>query len=365
MAGPLQQTPLHGRHVAAGARMVPFAGFDMPVVYTSILEEHRAVRSAAGLFDVSHMGELRLRGRDAAALAQRLFTNDVGGMEDGQVRYGMLCLPDGGAVDDVTLYRVGPEDWLFCVNASNVASDLEWMREVHTHSGLQCEVSDESAATALLAIQGPAALGITARALPGSGAAPRRWHFHRVSLGAHEIWLSRTGYTGEDGYEIFLPAARAGELWDRLLEAGAGQLVPAGLGARDTLRTEMGYPLYGHELDRQTNPIEAGLERFVALERTFVGRDALADVQRRGPERRLVGLLPEGGPVARSGADIHTSAGTGRVTSGTWAPSVERSIAIGYVPARAARAGERVQVEIRGRRVDARITETPFYRRKR
>ena len=364
MSGPLQHTPLHSRHVAAGARMVPFAGYDMPVMYTSILEEHRAVRSSAGLFDVSHMGEVRLRGRDAAALAQRLFTNDVAGMEDGQVRYGLLCLPEGGAVDDVTLYRTAERDWLFCINASNIAADLAWMREVHAASGLQCEIADESDATALLALQGPEARAIAAAALP-SGPAPRRWHFAPMRLGADEIQLSRTGYTGEDGYEIFAPAARAAELWDRLREAGGEGLVPAGLGARDTLRTEMGYPLYGHELDRQTNPIEAGLERFVAFERDFVGSAALAELRRSGPARRLVGLLLDAGPVARAGAAIHTEAGTGSVTSGTYAPSVERSIAIGYVPARAARAGGNVQVEIRGRRFDARITDTPFYRRKR
>jgi aminomethyltransferase len=361
----LQHTPLHSRHVTAGARMVPFAGFDMPVMYSSILEEHRAVRGSAGLFDVSHMGELRLRGRDSAALAQRLFTNDVAGMQDGQVRYGLLLLPGGGAVDDVTLYRVGERDWLFCVNASNIAADLAWLREVHAGSGLQCEIADESEATALLAVQGPAALEISARALSVLGPPPRRWRFARARLGADEIWLSRTGYTGEDGYEILAPAARAGELWDRLREAGGERLVPAGLGARDTLRTEMAYPLYGHELDRETNPLEAGLERFVAFDRAFVGSETLAEVRRREPARRLVGLLLEPGPVARANAPIHTPEGAGRVTSGTYAPSVERSIAIGYVPARAARPGERVQVEIRGRRIEACITETPFYRRKR
>jgi aminomethyltransferase len=239
------------------------------------------------------------------------------------------------------------------------------MREVHAASGLRCDIRDESDATALLAIQGPAALAITARALPADAPRPRRWRFERVRLDADELWLSRTGYTGEDGYEIFLPAARAARLWDRLFEVGGEELRPAGLGARDTLRTEMAYPLYGHELDRSTNPLEAGLERFVASGPAFVGSEALAQIGSRGPARRLVGLLLAEGPVARAGAPIHTPAGSGAVTSGTFAPSVERSIAIGYVPARAARVDERVQVEIRGRRIDAMITETPFYRRKR
>jgi len=365
MSAALRQTPLHARHVAAGARMVPFAGFDMPVMYSSILEEHRAVRSRAGLFDVSHMGEVRLVGPDAATLAQRLFTNDVAGMEDGQVRYGLLCLPDGGVVDDVTLYRIGPDEWLFCINASNIATDLAWLREVHAASGLRCEIRDESDATALLAIQGPAALAIAARALPPGAPRPGRWRFARIRLDADELWLSRTGYTGEDGYEIFLPGVRALQLWDRLFEVGGTELCAAGLGARDTLRTEMAYPLYGHELDRTTNPLEAGLERFVAAERAFVGSDALAAIRQQGPARRLVGLLLDAGPVARAGAPIHTAAGSGTVTSGTFAPSIERSIAIGYVPARAAGVEQRAQVEIRGRRIDARITETPFYRRKR
>ena len=344
--------------------MVPFAGFEMPVSYQSIVAEHRCVRRTAGLFDVSHMGEIRLRGPGSSALAQRLFSNDVSGMEPGRVRYGLLCLPDGGVVDDVTLYRVSDEEFFFCVNAANTAEDLDWMREVHAGSGLGCELIDESPATALLAVQGPEARRIVAALRPEDAPEPRRWRFLACELDGVAVQLSRTGYTGEDGYEIYAPAERAVELWDRLIETGGDRLSPAGLGARDTLRTEMGFPLYGHELDRGTNPVEAGLERFLALEREFVGRDALAELSERGPSRHLVGLRIEGRAVARTGFPIHTPAGPGSVTSGTFGPSVECSIAMGYVPAGGAEPGTRVEVEVRGRRLTSELTEIPFYRRK-
>ena len=364
MSGEPQRTPLHARHREAGARMMPFAGFEMPVSYSSIVAEHRAVRASAGIFDVSHMGEIRLRGAAAGELAQRLFSNDVSGMEPGRVRYGLLCLPDGGVVDDVTLYRVSDSELFFCVNASNIAGDLAWMREVRDESGLDCELIDESSGTALLAVQGPDARAIVASLRPADADAPRRWRFVAGEVSGVEVQLSRTGYSGEDGYEIYAPAERAAELWDRLIEAGAGRLAPAGLGARDTLRTEMGFPLYGHELDRRTTPLEAGLERFLALDREFIGREALTAQAESGPDRRLVGLLMEGRAVAREGYPIHTSAGTGSVTSGTFGPSIERSIALGYVPAEESASGTRVEIEVRGRRVAGQVTGIPFYRRK-
>jgi len=363
MTEALARTPLYTRHRDAGAKLVPFAGWEMPVVYGSILEEHRAVRQSAGLFDVSHMGEVRIRGPQAVAYAQRLFTNDVAGTAPGRVRYGLLCLDDGGVVDDVTLYRVGEDELVFVINASNIADDLAWMRETLSAGRFDCELVDESDATALLAIQGPRALAIAARALGLDGPPPGRWRFREARYGDLPIWLSRTGYTGEDGYEIYLPASGATRLWDALLAAGPGEIVPVGLGARDTLRVEMGYPLYGHELDRATDPIEAGLERFVAFGRGFTGEKALTERQARGPARRLVGLVLEGRALARTDFPIHAGEGLGRVTSGTFGPSVERSIAIGYVPAEHAAPGARVDVEIRGRRSPAQVVELPFYRR--
>ena len=343
--------------------MVPFAGFDMPVVYASILDEHRAVRTRAGLFDVSHMGELRLRGPAALELAQRLFTNDVAGTGPGRVRYGLLCVENGGVVDDVTLYRTGERELLFCVNASNIAADLAWLREVHAKSGLDCEIVDESDATGLLALQGPDALDIAARLAPNGLSAPKRWHFAHAELAGIPVLLSRTGYTGEDGYEIFAPAERTVALWDALRAAGGDALALAGLGARDTLRTEMAYPLYGHELDLEHDPIEAGLGRFVAFGRGFIGEAALRRHEARGgPTRNLVGLVLEGRQVARPGFRIQTPAGDGVVTSGTFAPSVDATIALGYVPAKFA-AGANLNVEIRGKSVPCKVVSTPFYKR--
>jgi len=358
----LRRTPVWARHVEAGARMTPFAGFDMPVVYSSILDEHRAVRARAGLFDVSHMGELRLRGPAALEFAQRVFSNDVAGTAPGRVRYGLLCVESGGVVDDVTLYRTGEREILLCVNASNVASVLSWLRQVHAGARLDCEIEDESDATGLVALQGPQALAIAAKLLAADFRAPKRWHFARTELAGVRVLLSRTGYTGEDGYEIFAPAERTVALWDALREAGGESLALAGLGARDTLRTEMAYPLYGHELDLEHDPIEAGLERFLAFGRGFCGEPALRRRAEEGPKRRLVGLRLEGRQVARPGFRIVSERGDGVVTSGTFGPSVDASIALGYVPAGFA-AGAQLHVEIRGKNAPCAIVATPFHKR--
>jgi aminomethyltransferase len=310
------------------------------------------------------MGEVRLRGAGALELAQTLLTNDVLDAPIGRVRYGMLCQDDGGVVDDVTLYRTGEREVLFCVNASNIAADLAWMRELHARTKSPCELVDESDATALLAIQGPEALGIVAKLLPADFTPPRLWHFARARLGSSEVLLSRTGYTGEDGYEIFTAADQALALWDLLRESGGERLSPAGLGARDTLRTEAALPLYGHELDRQHDPLEAGLERFVAFGRGFNGEAALRARADAPGRRRLAGFVLEGRQVARNGYPIHTPDGDGIVTSGTYAPTVDRSVALGYVPAGLV-AGARVHVEIRGKELPCEVVATPFYRRKR
>ena len=361
----LRRTPLHGRHVDAGARMVDFAGFELPVLYGSILEEHRSVRRSAGLFDVSHMGQIRLRGGDALALAQRLFSNDVARARLGRVRYGLLCREDGGVIDDVMLYRVGENELLFCVNAGNRDADLAWMRQVQADEKFKCDLIDEGEETALLALQGPKAVEIASRLEASGEPPPRRMTFRATELAGVPVWLSRTGYTGEDGYEIYLPSGSAVALWDRLLEAGAGALLPAGLGARDTLRTEMGYSLYGHELDLQHDPLQAGLGRFVKLEHDFIGAETLRERAARDPELALVGLMVEGRVVARSGfaifADEDSEAPIGTVTSGTFAPSVERSIAIGYVRAQSGEPGQRLCVEIRSRRIGCTVCPLPFY----
>ncbi len=358
----LRRTPLHARHVEAGARLVPFAGFEMPIAYGSIVDEHRHVRAHAGLFDVSHMGELRLLGPDALRFAQRVFTNDALGMRDGQVRYGLFCREDGGVIDDVTLYRISEREAFFCVNASRRDDDLAWLREVGGRERYACEIRDESDETALFALQGPSAISLAEGLRETPGAPPRRWRYAAARLLGIPVVLSRTGYTGEDGYEIYLPGVRAVELWDALLAAGGGRLRPIGLGARDTLRTEMGYALYGHELTLERTPLEAGLERFVAFGRGFIGEPRLENQRASGPRERLVGLELEGRALARPGYAIHIDGARGEVTSGAFAPSIERSIAMGYVPAPSARPGRELSVEIRERPVSARVCELPFYR---
>ncbi|MFQ5514274.1 MAG: glycine cleavage system aminomethyltransferase GcvT [Myxococcota bacterium] len=363
MSGALRVTPLHARHVEAGARLVPFAGFEMPLLYRSIVAEHLVVRSSAGLFDVSHMGEIVLHGADAVTLAQRVFSNDVAETAVGRVRYGLLCQADGGVLDDVTLYRLAPETLLLCVNATNTRTDLEWIEQVRRDHGFACEVRDESEETALLALQGPRAREIARELRPAQAPEPRRWRFLETTLAGIPLRLSRTGYTGEDGYELYVASERAEALWDALCETGGERLSRAGLGARDTLRTEMGFPLYGHELTPERSPIAAGLERFLAFGRGFIGEEALRRERERGPRERLVGLMLEGRQVARSGYPILEDERVGTVSSGTYGPSVERSIAIGYVPPRCAARGTRLSVEVRGRRVPCQVSELPFYRR--
>jgi aminomethyltransferase len=344
--------------------MVPFAGYSMPVLYTSITEEHRAVRTRSGLFDVSHMGEARLVGRDALALAQRVFTNDVKGLSEGRVRYGLLCLESGGVVDDVTVFRTRADEVLFCLNASNTDADLGWIEEVRSGEGFECQVIDESERTGLVAIQGPESVNVIGPLLAAGASLPRPWRFERLSLAGIPVLLSRTGYTGEDGFEIFVDADRTAELWEALRAPGPGKVALAGLGARDTLRTEMAYPLYGHELDRTRTPIEAGLERFLSFGAGFIGEEALARLRDEGPATRRVGLVLDGRAMARPGYPILDGEPLGTVTSGTWGPTVERSIAIGYVPAGHAEPGTRLAVEIRSRPAPCEVVQTPFYRRK-
>jgi aminomethyltransferase len=285
-------------------------------------------------------------------------------MPQGRVRYGFLCQEDGGTIDDVTLYRLGPDELLLCLNAANTEVDRDWIREVQRREGFACEVLDESSETGLLAFQGPLAAEMVAPLLPEDPPLPRPWRFRSTTLAGIPVLLSRTGYTGEDGFEIFVPADRTVALWDELRRTAGGRLAPCGLGARDTLRTEMAYPLYGHELDRSRTPVEAGLERFCAFGRGFIGDRALSERRAAGPKERLVGLLLEGRAVARPGYPVLETEPVGKVTSGTYGPSVERSIAIGYVCAEHAEHGTRLTVEIRDRQVPCEVVGTPFYGRK-
>ena len=360
----LKRTPLYEVHRALGAKLVEFGGWEMPVSYRGILEEHRAVRGKVGLFDVSHMGEVELTGAAAAAACQRLTTNDVRRLADGQVQYTLICRYDGGVVDDVTLYRRSGDRWFFCVNASNIAKDAAWIRE---HAG-DAQVTDRSDEIALLALQGPraaAVLGGVTRAALGE---LRSFRFVDAEVAGVRATISRTGYTGEDGFELYVGADDAVTLWQALMEAGAPDgIQPIGLGARDTLRLEAALPLYGNELDDVTTPIAAGLARFVVLDgEDFIGREALRREQTDGPRRRLVALELRGAGIARHGYPVARQGETiGTVTSGTQSPTLGRAIALAYVDTAHAAIGSALDVVIRGTAVPAVVVATPVYRRPR
>ena len=369
----LRRTPLHEEHVALGGRLVPFAGWEMPIQYPGgIVAEHRATRASAGRFDLSHMGELRFRGPHALAALDRLVSADLRGLAVGHARYGLLTNERGTIVDDVIVYRLEAEDLLLVVNASNVDKDRAHLA---AHLPREVRLDDESQETALIAVQGPRAVALAAAAADGDLAALPSFGVRGARIAGTGVIVARTGYTGEDGFEIFVPADGAVAVW-RALDGA----VAVGLGARDTLRLEARLSLYGNEIDETTNPIEAGLGWTCDLGKDFLGRDAIAAIKQRGPSRRLVGLVIEGG-VARHGHPVvdlvppgpaSPGAGVplqphgraiGSVTSGTYGPSVERNIALAYVPAERAAVGTRLAVRIRDRDVPATVTKTPFWRR--
>ena len=358
----LARTPLYEQHCALGAKIVEFGGWEMPVSYRGILEEHRAVRTAAGLFDVSHMGEIEVVGPHAAATCQRLTTNDVRKLGNGHVQYTALCRDDGGVIDDVTLYRIDDQRYFFCVNASNIAKDLAWIQE---HAG-EATIVDRSAATALIALQGPAAVRILGALTPLQLDRLKSFRFARAEVAGLPALVSRTGYTGEDGFELYIDAPRAVALWTTLMGAGESEgIEPVGLGARDTLRLEAALALYGHELDDNTSPLAAGLQRWVKLDgEDFIGRSALLHEQAEGAPRRLVGLAMRGSGIARQGYPIvFEGAHVGIVTSGTLSPTLGAAIALGYVSSALATPGTMLAVEVRGRAIPAEVVPTPFYRR--
>ena len=364
----LRTTPLHDRHLALGAKMAPFGGFDMPIQYEGIVAEHQAVRESAGLFDVSHMGEFRVTGPDALALVQRLVTNDVSTLADGRAQYAVLCHETGGAVDDLLVYRIAQDDVLLVVNASNIEKDWGHVSAVAADAGLDAEVEDQSDGWALLALQGPRAFEVFERASGMDVGEIPYYHFRRAEagavFGAERAIVSHTGYTGERGLELYLAPEAAGRAWDALVQAGA---TPAGLGARDTLRLEAGYCLYGHELDDETTPLEAGLGWVVKPDASdFVGRDALARQKAEGVPRRLVGLVVEGRGIPRAGYPIVDADGIelGAVTSGSQSPTLGRGVALGFVPNDPAYTalGTELGVSVRGRVLPATVTKPPFHK---
>ena len=356
-----RRTPLYDAHRALGARMVDFAGWEMPVQYTSVIGEHEAVRTRAGLFDVSHMGEVEFKGPGALEAANRLITNDLGRIADGQAVYAGLLNEQGGFVDDVVAYRFSPERILICVNAGNREKDFAWMRD-HATGVKPVDRGDEYGQ---LAVQGPKAAalvqGLTKTDLSKIGT----YRFTEGQVAGIPCIVSRTGYTGEDGFELYCPAAESPKLWAALLEAGKGTLEPTGLGARDSLRTEMKYALYGNDIDDQHTPLEAGLGWIVKMDKgDFIGRAALEKQKAAGVPRKLVGFELQGAGVPRHGYPVFKDGQpVGEVTSGTMGPSVKKPIGLAYVPPALAAEGSTFEVEIRGRKVAAQVVKTPFYKK--
>ncbi len=364
MTNSLLKTPCHDWHAQHGGRMVDFAGWDMPVQYSRIAEEHGAVRTRAGLFDIAHMGRVFFEGPDARRFLNHLLTCDVSALEEGQIRYGLVTNEQGGILDDILVYRF-PERYLLVVNASNRPKILDW---INTHkSGFDVEVEDQTQNTAMVALQGPASVGIlnqiTKPAIDGDSLA--YYTGRECELFGVPAILSRTGYTGEDGFEIILPAEKGIPLWESLMDQGrAAGLKPAGLGCRDTLRLEAAMPLYGHELSEEIDPFTAGLSFAVQLEKDeFLGQPALKSLKDQVTRRR-VGLELEGRRIAREGSEIfHDGNEAGEITSGTFSPTLEKSIAMGYLEKSLAKPGTKVEVEIRNQRIPAQTVKLPFYRR--
>ena len=349
----LNRTPLFARHEAAGAKLVPFAGWEMPVRYAGIAAEHRAVREHAGVFDVSHMGEIETRGPDALAFLQRLLSNDLRRIPEGGAQYAVLCRTDGGVLDDLFTYRLAGETFLTVTNAANHARDTAWLQE---HAGeFDVDVLDVAERFAMLAVQGPAARGIVGSLADGE--LPPRMHACERTVAGVPALVCGTGYTGEDGVELLLDPADAGAVWDALLAAG---VVPVGLAARDTLRLEVCFHLYGNDLMEQRGPVEAGLGWACKEDTGFIGADAVRAVREAGPAERLVPFVIDGAGIARQGNPI---GGGGEVTSGTMSPSLGVGIGMAYVPAERSQPGTRLEIDVRGKARDAVVGEKPLYRK--
>jgi aminomethyltransferase len=353
-----ERTPLYDRHVARGARIVEFAGWMMPMFYTGIIDEHRRVRETAGLFDVSHMGEFIVSGPDALSSLERLMTNRVSSLRVGRVQYTAMCYENGGFVDDLLIYAMEGR-YMLVVNAANKEKDLEWIR---SNVAGRTEVTDISAETALVALQGPVSERIVNGLSELDLSGLPYYHWIETRLAGHPVTVSRTGYTGEDGFEIYSRPRYAPSIWDELLAAGAADNVePVGLGARDTLRLEMGYGLYGSDMDAERTPAEAGLMWVTKLDKgDFIGRDAIAEQLDRGVRERIVGFELKGRGVPRPGHRIYVGDDrVGHVTSGTFSPSLKKGIGLAYV--RTGIEGD-LEVEIRNRRVAGGTVLLPFYR---
>ncbi len=365
----MNRTSIHDAHVALGAKMVDFAGWRMPVQYGPILDEVRSVRTAVGLFDLSHMGRVFATGPDATAFLDRIATNHCAKIPAGAIRYGLFCREDGNPIDDLLVYRDGENAFFLVVNASNTAADLAWMRE-HA-AGFEVEIVDETATLAMLALQGSGSQAVLQAVTEGCDLASIKYYrfAHGTVCGIPDVRISRTGYTGEDGFEVYVPDAEGPRVWNALMEVGGEHgLSPIGLGARDTLRLEAGMALYGHEIDGEHNPIEAGLSfgvSFAEEKGDWIGRAALARVK-ESPTKRLMGITTKGPRVPRQGYELFDGATrVGYVVSGSVSPTLETNIASVYVDIGLDDAGRELELDIRGKRQGARLQELPFYSRTR
>lgn len=357
----MKRTPLFDVHAAAGAKMVNFAGWEMPVQYDGVIAEHNWVRSSVGIFDLTHMGEIRVLGSGALDFLQRCTTNDVSRLTPGDIQYTLICNEHGGIVDDILVYC---HEWGYelVVNAANREKDLEWLL---AHSQDNVQISDVSDETALVAVQGPKSEAIVSKALDAELSEVRYYHFKTVEYNGVQLVVSRTGYTGEDGFEIYLPSDMAVDMWQQLMQAGGESLRPIGLGARDTLRLEMCYSLYGNEIDDTTNPFEAGLGWVVKLDaKDFIGRSALAKMKEAGVTRRLVAVGFPGEnhrAIPRTGYPVYSGeTEVGVVTSGTFSPTLSRPICLAYVPVELSTVGTPVSVAIRKQQVPGSVVKKPF-----
>jgi aminomethyltransferase len=365
----LKQTPLNQAHRRLGGRMVEFGGWDMPVQYPlGTVEEHLRTRARAGLFDVSHMGEFEVTGPDAVAFVNRLCSNDASKLVDGQAQYSALTTPEGTVVDDLLVYRFGPERLLLVVNASTTEKDWDWI--VSHKRDERVTLANRSADFCQLALQGPAAIGVLKQLTDAPLEEIRYYHFREGRVDGVPSIISRTGYTGEDGFEVYAAPDKAEQLWDRMLDAGrygeTDGVTPCGLAARNTLRLEAGMALYGHEIDETTTLLEANLGWICKLDKgDFVGRESLARQKEEGVKQKLVGFEVTDRGIARDGQDIYVNGlKVGRVTSGSPAPYLKKNIGMGYVPTEFANTGREIQIDVRGRLVGARVVPTPFYKRK-
>ncbi|MDF2634872.1 MAG: Aminomethyltransferase [Pelosinus sp.] len=361
----VQKTPLYETHVKYGGRMVEFGGWSLPVQYTGIKEEHQGVRNKAGLFDVSHMGEVFVKGPDSIAFLQKLVTNDVSRLLKNQVQYTPMCYMDGGTVDDLLIYKLAEEEYLLVINAANIQKDLEWM--IANSKDYHVELINASDQTAQLALQGPLSECILEK-LTNAPLSELNyyWFIPEVILADKKVLLSRTGYTGEDGFEIYCHPDDVGHIWEALMEVGKPLgLLPAGLGCRDTLRFEACFPLYGHELSADISPLEAGLTPFIKLDKgCFNGKDVLKEQKESGVSRKIVGfVLTERGvaraqyPVLLDGVPI------GIVTTGSYSPTLDKNLGLGLIKAEHSKLGQKLEIEIRGKKVSGEIIAKPFYKR--